>query len=152
MAIILIMDDDVVLAEGWAEILRDAGHQVDTAANASDALDYALGRDVDLVITDIFVRDEHGQPLPDGGLRLIGTLMAKKHSPEHPWLKHLGVMAVSGSARLSGGGDPLAMAEAVGAHVVLEKPLSWEVLVANVAMLLARMARKRSGAAGAAAV
>ena len=49
---ILIIDDNVALAENIAEILGYEGHATDIAASADEALAKALDQAVDVVVTD----------------------------------------------------------------------------------------------------
>jgi DNA-binding response OmpR family regulator len=49
---ILIVDDNVDLAENIAEILQLDGHLTDVAGSAEEALEMTLGTDPDVVVTD----------------------------------------------------------------------------------------------------
>lgn len=49
---VLIVDDNVDLAENIAEILEGQGYATEVAASAEDALEKALARRVTLLITD----------------------------------------------------------------------------------------------------
>lgn len=144
MATILIMEDQLELAEAWAELLKMDQHGVLICASGSEALATAQARRVDLVIADIFVR--HGGALvPDGGILLIGRLRALEIVDDKPWLRRLPIIAVSGGGMIEDRGDPLQTAQMVGADLVLRKPVEGAVLRAVVNDLLSRAARDQSG-------
>ena len=50
---ILIAEDDPMLAEGMAQVLRDDGNAVDTVADGAHALLQLEGRDYDLLVLDL---------------------------------------------------------------------------------------------------
>lgn len=141
VARILVMEDELALALAWSELLHDAGHEVEVARNASEAIEFVTDRAFDLLIADLYIRDESGAPMADGGLRLIGTIKAKQSLREYNALRNMPIIAVSGAPKVAAGASPLQMAKTVGAHVILQKPVAWETLVANVAVLLARAKR-----------
>ena len=49
---VLIVDDNVDLAENIAEILQIDGHLTEVAASAEEALQMALDKELDVVVTD----------------------------------------------------------------------------------------------------
>ena len=49
---VLIVDDNVDLAENIAEILQIDGHRTEVASSAEEALERVLGSDLDAVVTD----------------------------------------------------------------------------------------------------
>ncbi len=70
MAKILIADDELYMRELLQDILEEAGHVVETAADGVEA-DALIGRSPpDLVITDILMPRK-------GGLKLIGDLRSR---------------------------------------------------------------------------
>ena len=53
MAQILIVDDDRVMLKYLSDSLKQAGHEIQTADNGVDALEYIKEYNVDLLLTDI---------------------------------------------------------------------------------------------------
>jgi two-component system OmpR family response regulator len=68
---ILIVDDEVALAEALAAQLRDEGFEVDTAHNGADALRLARSGDYDAIVSDVLM------PIMDGE-RLYEQLLSEK--------------------------------------------------------------------------
>ena len=64
MALVLVVDDEIGLAELLAEILTDEGHRVLVATDGRQALEQAMADRPDLVITDFMM------PIMDGGALL----------------------------------------------------------------------------------
>jgi DNA-binding NtrC family response regulator len=60
---ILIIDDNVGLAENIAEILQIAGHVTEVAASAEEALSKALPINPNVVVTDYRLPDTNGANL-----------------------------------------------------------------------------------------
>lgn len=101
---ILLVDDDIHLAESMADWLRELSHQVQTAQSLAEA-EHCLGQTrFDLVITDLRLGDEDG-------FNLIGPIRSK-----HP---ETAVLVMTGYA------TPNTAVEAVraGAFDLLTKPL-----------------------------
>ncbi|MEL6345053.1 MAG: response regulator [Myxococcota bacterium] len=63
---ILIMEDDVSLGMGWQELLEDAGHDVTLTFSAPEAIAILDSQTVDLIITDMIIRDENNYAQPGG--------------------------------------------------------------------------------------
>lgn len=106
---ILIVDDvetDLLLMQS---VLARAGYPTDVAVTGEDALRRYLDDSVDVVITDLHMPDVHG-------FELITILREFVQPPV--------VIAVSGS-----GPFQLHMAEQLGAHLTLSKPLDPVLLV-----------------------
>jgi CheY-like chemotaxis protein len=76
MAVILCVEDDVMLLDSIVGILEEMGHDVIGAANARAALERAERRTFDLAIVDF-----HLEQGPDG-LRVLRELRDR-----HPWLQ-----------------------------------------------------------------
>lgn len=74
---LLVVDDETVLRQSLAELLRDEGYEVLEAANGREAYNVVLGRSVDVVLSDIRM------PEMDG-LQLLEQL--QKLSPDTPVL------------------------------------------------------------------
>ena len=107
MASILLIDDDEDLRIMTAELLRSAGHTVDTADDGKPGIALYKTRLHDLVITDIVM------PNMDG-LKLIDELRQTEPRPR--------VIAMSGGHRFS---RPIYLptAKRLGAERILAKPI-----------------------------
>lgn len=117
VAKILIVDDeegDRLIAEA---ILMRAGHECFFAHDGEEALRQYQLKGIDVVLTDLQMPEVHG-------FELI-TVLRDFHPPP-------ALVAVSGTGQFQ-----LSMAEALGAHYTLTKPLDPTLLVDAVARALA---------------
>jgi two-component system response regulator PilR (NtrC family) len=114
---ILVADDEPGVRESLAEVLRDAGHVVETAADGTAALRALEERDFGVVITDLRM------PGADG---LAVLHRAREVSPQTLLL----VMTAHGSV------DTAVEALRAGATDYLLKPVAFDDLLAKVARLL----------------
>lgn len=64
-ASILVVDDEVAVAEMMADILEDEGHEVEIAHSGSQALDVIATRQFDLVLSDLRMPDLDGPAMFD---------------------------------------------------------------------------------------
>lgn len=71
MAKVLIIDDDLYIRELYEEILKDAGHEVDSAADGSEGLKKLQTNHYDLTLLDVMM------PKIDG----LGILTKLKETP-----------------------------------------------------------------------
>ena len=116
MAKILIVDWEEEERVYFWSVLEDAGHQLLFAADGQAALDVWSEKDVDLVLTELY--------LPElNGLRLIKELMAR--DPDGL------IVAISEISA-----DQLDLAEDYGACQILYKPVDPDTLLAGVAEAL----------------
>ncbi|HEU6456136.1 MAG TPA: response regulator, partial [Roseateles sp.] len=114
MANILVVDDEVGIRELLSEILRDEGHDVIVAENATEA---RLAREVkrpDLVLLDIWMPDTDG-------ITLLKEWSANGHL-------NMPVIMMSGHASI----DTAVEATKIGALDFLEKPIGMQKLLAGV--------------------
>ncbi len=134
MARILLMEDDALQRALLAEMLEEAGHEVNSCLNATEARTLAGAERFDLVITDIIVQ-VRGKSLPDGGISLIGNM--RRVGSESATPNTVPIIAVSGTYKNPGMSDILKMADQVGATDSLKKPIYKEELLQMVDNLLA---------------
>ena len=113
MALILVVDDEPDVRAFVAAALRLAGHEVDVAADGSEALRRYRARRADLVIMDIFMPEKEG----------LETIMDLRQ--EFPDVR---ILAISGGGR-TGDRNFLAQARYFGAGRSLAKPFSHEQLL-----------------------
>ncbi|MFA6287484.1 MAG: response regulator [Opitutaceae bacterium] len=117
---LLVVDDDPDIREITTFVLEAAGYRVVCAADGQEAIKILAGQPFDLVITDML--------MPGGdGLELLAAVKKSRSNCR--------VLVMSGGGMI-GVGDYLTVAKKLGAHGVLEKPFSGEVLLATVADLL----------------
>ena len=121
LANILIFEDDLFLVESWQNVLGAAGHQVEHTANLDTAMAKIYEGDVDIVLVDIFIQENH-QQVPRGGIMLISKIhmIALEN---RPWL--IAVSGRSSDSRLS----VLEVAKRVGADEYLKKPVDLRELI-----------------------
>jgi CheY-like chemotaxis protein len=101
---VLVVDDDTAVRDVVRTMLETAGYDVAVAENGREALEMLQPGDFHLIITDLVMPEKEG----------IETIKAIRK--DYPQLK---VIAMSGAF----GGDYLRIAEYLGAHGTLAKPL-----------------------------
>ena len=109
MANILVIEDDEQFCQMLAQMLRQAGHQVDTAANGVIGLEKYRKTAPDLVITDILMPEKDG----------IDTILEIKREGTDTRL-----IAISGGRRAITPQFNLDSAALIGVRQVLAKPFS----------------------------
>jgi two-component system chemotaxis response regulator CheY len=107
---ILVVDDEEADRFVLRTILERSGHEVLEASDGAEALEKLRGIGVEVVITDLQMRNVHG-------LELITVLRDLDPRP--------GIIAVSGTGEIQ-----LDMADAVGADRTLTKPIMADQLLA----------------------
>jgi len=119
MTRILITDDEEGMRGLMTAALAQRGHEIVEAKSAREALEIHRTQPVDLIVTDLVMRDMDGTEL----LRRIRAL-----SPDLP------VIAVSGNRHST---IYLNMAKLLGANRVFAKPFTLEEFAAGVEQALA---------------
>lgn len=120
MARILLVDDNAELLHMQDLVLTDAGHEVVTASNGSEALRIAGLSTFGLVITDVLM------PEMDG-LEIIMVL--RKRAPG------LKIIAVTGGGKMNAS-NYLDFAKSLGAARTLTKPVTGRQLLQTVNSVL----------------
>ena len=116
-AVILVVDDDLIVRETVTRILEDNGYRVLPAENGAQALEIFRAKQPDLVLTDIIMPEKEG----------IETIrLLRQQAPDLP------ILAISGS----GLKDYLNFAMQLGATAALSKPFGADQLLATVADLV----------------
>ena len=124
---ILIVDDKQSICETLGVVLEDESYHVVTAQNGKEGIQTISTRPIDLVFLDI---------LMPGGIDGMETLrQIKRLSPETE------VIIITGSAD---GPECMKVAEKLGAYDLLPKPLSLDVILANVEQVNQKLAVKCS--------
>lgn len=113
---LLLIEDDVSLADGMKTALKRAGYAVDHAATAGDALRYLEGGPVDIAVLDLGLPDRDG-------LELLGDM--RRLRPE------LAVLILSARDQLQ---DKVAGLDE-GADDYLTKPFAFDELLARLRVL-----------------
>ncbi|MBR9764581.1 MAG: response regulator [Rhodobacteraceae bacterium] len=141
MALILLLEDEFDQAVLFQEYLVRAGHEVRISTGAREAMEYLRAEAHDLIITDLFVRDRD-QVLPDGGLRLIGSIRRLWKPEGCATPADVPILVVTGA--LNGPSKEYFMdqAVAIGADLALQKPVSPEELAGALSRLLPDVARE----------
>ncbi|NOY58004.1 MAG: response regulator [Calditrichaeota bacterium] len=105
---ILVIDDEEMILDMLKQILEREGYEVLTASDGTEGMDAFQHRQIDLVITDIFMPRKEG-------ISVVYDLREK-----YPETK---IVAISGGGRLDSK-DYLRYAEKLGADQTLAKPFS----------------------------
>lgn len=124
MSQILVVDDEIGIRELLSEILRDEGHQVRLAQNASEARQIRGRVRPDLVLLDIWMPDTDGITLLK---EWAGTGQLT-----------MPVVMMSGHGTI----DTAVEATRIGAYAFLEKPIALQKLLSTVGMALKQGAPK----------
>jgi CheY-like chemotaxis protein len=117
LAYVLVVDDEEADRIVMRTILERADHDVLVAKDGDEALDLYRGKGIEVVITDLQMRNVHG-------LELITILREFEPRPA--------VVAISGTGEVQ-----LDMARALGAERTLTKPVRPDELLAAVSDVLA---------------
>lgn len=120
---ILVVEDDPQFRRYLAEVLEDAGFQVQLAECGSTALDVLSQHTVDLVLTDLVMPGQDG-------VSLIAALRRQR-----PTLR---IVAMSGRSRTDLTVDSLDLVRVLGADATLQKPFSPADLEVTLAKILTR--------------
>ena len=126
MITILIMEDQAELAAYWREDLEEAGYNVLHVSNFEEAVAVLEIRDVNVVVSDMLIRDDDNRPSKTGGLSLLSHL--RLHSDPQPK-----TIAVSGAHPQL---NILRHAELLQADACIVKPFTSQELVEKVKELL----------------
>ena len=121
---ILIVDDDKIAVDAFTRLLNDAGYDILSAADGSDAVSIARHEKPDLIILDlVFPPDvSHGGGVPWDGFLIIGWLRRMEEARDIP------VIIVTGSEDATNKQRALE----AGAVDFFQKPVDAEQLVSSV--------------------
>jgi CheY-like chemotaxis protein len=121
MARILVIDDDDQVREMLRQMIRNAGHEVEVAADGDVGMAMYRDNPADLIVTDIIM------PEKDGWEAIVELRR------DYPAVK---IIAISGGARV-GPYSYLAIAKRFGAQKVFAKPIEKTELLQAIGELLA---------------
>ena len=74
MKTVLIMEDQLELASYWREFLEEAGYRVVHAPQMQDATSFLYVDEIDVIVTDMLIRDEDKELQASGGLTLLSHI------------------------------------------------------------------------------
>ncbi len=120
MAKILLVEDDDLVRDMLAQVLKRAAHEVECAAHGDEATELLQKIEPDIMITDIIMPKK-------SGISLISEVKNK-----HP---NMEIIAISGGGRLDPTGY-LDLSESLGAAVSFEKPVDKAALLMAIDLLL----------------
>ena len=110
---VLVIDDEQIVLDSVATLLRDEGFDVDVSLSGREGLDWAIERKYDAILSDI--------RMPDiGGMRVLRDI--KRIHPSLP------VIMITGYASV----DSAIQAMKLGAAEYIEKPFEPEQLIDSV--------------------
>jgi CheY-like chemotaxis protein len=134
MKTVLILEDDLALADDWRVALEAEGYAVVHAQSASEAIAMTQRIALDLVITDIFI-EAQGKPEADGGISLLGLMRVAQIEGQAA----LPVVAVTGAPRTGPyATDVLEIARTMGAVRALHKPVTADEIAECVREIIGR--------------
>lgn len=114
MATILVIEDDDQFREMLAQMLDQAGHQIEVAANGVTGMERFRDNAPDLVITDILMPEKDG----------IDTILEMKRERED-----VKIIAISGGRRVITPQFNLDSAALIGVKQTLAKPFTRQQLL-----------------------
>ena len=127
MGRVLVIDDSEEFREVVADLLRDAGHVVCTAASPDEARIVWSKNPCDVVLCDLVMPMNHQDEdlVDDSESVMVGVHAIHQFSREFPGTP---IVAVSGKLT----GEPLKAVDKFGAFATLSKPFSREELLSIV--------------------
>lgn len=128
MAKILLVEDDDLVRDMLAQVLKRASYEVESAANGEEATELLKKMEPDVMVTDIIMPKK-------SGITLISEVKNK-----HP---NMEIIAISGGGRLDPTGY-LDLSESLGASISFEKPVDKAALLMAIDLLLQSRKEKTS--------
>ena len=116
---VLVLEDEFALAVQWREKLEAAGHEVIHVSRAAEAIEVLDEGSVDVLISDILIRDTEKQLVMEGGFSVLSHINLNVR----PGPKRIVVSGAHPSLNV------LRHAEALNAHVALAKPVDLDELL-----------------------
>lgn len=122
MANVLVVEDDIFVADMLSQVLARANHQVKTARDGEDAVRVLQSFTPDVMVTDILMPKKSG------------TTLISEVRKQHPQME---IIAISGGGRA----DPIGyldLSEELGAAISFAKPVDNEAILMTIDLLLAK--------------
>ena len=135
MARILVMEDDSDFAAMLSGALEGVGHSVVVTGDGSAAMTALRTSRYDLLITDIYVRQD-GQSTADGGILLISRIRSPGKAPKFEWMTTMRILAITGARAYRDPTQLTRLAESIGADRALLKPMHLDDLLTTVNELI----------------
>jgi two-component system response regulator (stage 0 sporulation protein F) len=120
MVKILLVEDDDLVRDMLAQVLKRASYEVECAIDGEDAAKILQTMEPDIMVTDIIMPKK-------SGITLISEVKNK-----HP---NMEIIAISGGGRLDPAGY-LDLSETLGASVSFEKPIDNAALLMAIELLI----------------
>jgi CheY-like chemotaxis protein len=118
---ILILEDDIPLQHELVELIKSIGHEPFPVINATEATELLKTTQIDVLITDLFVKmNEKFQP--DGGLLLISRVRTNLNN-ELKVSNNAPILAITGASEQFYRHIPRSTTTALGADACLRKPM-----------------------------
>ena len=130
---ILLVDDDTVLAELWQSYLNTQGYLVDCCGTVADATVLMHSKHYDLLIVDIFLRQD-GQILAEGGVTLINRVRMQDGFNDASD-DRMSILAVTGAGTNALGKSAALHSVNTLTDASLQKPIKLDTLGREVARL-----------------
>ena len=126
MKTILILEDQLELASYWREAIEEAGYRVVHAPKMEDATSFLSVNHIDIIVTDMLIRNEDDELQPTGGLTLLSHINLSGEKPPK-------IIAVSGAHPAL---HVLKHAQSMGADRCIAKPFAPAELISVISELL----------------
>lgn len=132
---ILIFEDDIDLALQWRASFESKNIEVQHAASLDEAKAYCQQQSFDLIVCDMFIQDNDGKLLRQGGFSFIHYLRGTSLEHRPNWGLKVPILVVSG-AGLVKQTSFLGMIQKLNRVTALKKPVEPADLVAKVLDIL----------------
>lgn len=130
---VLILEDDLQLADQWAGYISTFNFSCDIAFNRHEAETLCVERRYDAIVVDLFLKDEMGRLSGDGGLTFITHLRIPTLAGTPKWGEDVPIITVSGSSGVVSG---LGHARNAGSDRTFPKPVEPETILDALVELL----------------
>lgn len=133
--LVLILEDDAIVASDLATVFETHGWATRHVTSVADALAVLQNEPVTLVVTDLFLFDP--AQAYESGNKLIHRMRNNRMFETLPkFVETLPIIAMSGAAERPEHAYVLIPAKALGADVVMKKPIDGRALIGKATHLL----------------
>jgi len=132
---VLIFEDDIQLALDWKREFIKYGFDVEHAWDVDNAISLCNQKKFDVIICDVFIKDNSGKLKNEAGVTLISRLRYEMNGGP-TWGKTVPILVVTG-ATPNFGFDVLKLIRTMGTNLTMRKPFSPSNLVERIQEIIA---------------